>query len=82
MAKRVGAAYNVPVIIDETKANADQRSYHLGTFQTTHLCPSNPTLVGEEKAMKQLEYSATTFQDKPTRLEEIVRMLDTGTGEE
>jgi nucleoside-diphosphate-sugar epimerase len=82
VAKRVGAAYNVPVIIDESQAGADQRSYHIGTFQTPHLCPSSPTLVGDEKAMKQLEYSATAFQDKPTRLEELVRMLDTGGSEE
>ena len=82
VAKRVGAAYNVPVVIDETTAGADHRSYHMGTFQTPHLCPPNPTLVGEEKAMKQLEYSATTYQDKPTRLEELARMLDTGAGGE
>jgi nucleoside-diphosphate-sugar epimerase len=75
-ARKVGLAMNVDVITDETKADADKRSYWMGTFKEPHLVPNQPIKVGDEAAMTQLAASAAKFKDQPSRVVQLKELLD------
>lgn len=76
IASRVGAFANVPVVLDESVKDADNRSYHIGTFEVDHLMPLQPIKVGDEQAMNLLQFSASAYKDMPTRLEAIKALFD------
>ena len=82
IASRVGAFANVPVVLDESVKDADNRSYHIGTFEVDHLMPLQPIKVGDEQAMNLLQFSASAYKDMPTRLEAIKVLFDIGDGQE
>lgn len=75
-ARKVGLAMNVDVVTDETKADADKRSYWMGTFKTPHLISTDAIKVGDETAMTQLAASAAKFKDQPGRVTQLKQMLD------
>lgn len=76
VASKVGAFVNVPVVLDESVKDADNRSYHIGTFEGDHLMPLQPIKVGDEQAMNLLQFSASAYKDMPTRLEAIKVLFD------
>ena len=76
IARRVGLAMNVDVVTDETKTDADKRSYWMGTFQEPHLVETSFNHVGEETAMTQLAACADKFKDQPGRIEQLRSVLD------
>ena len=76
IASKVGAFANVPVVLDESVKDADNRSYHIGTFEVDHLMPLQPIKVGDEQAMNLLQFSASAYKDMPTRLEAIKALFD------
>jgi nucleoside-diphosphate-sugar epimerase len=82
IASKVGAFANVPVVLDESVKDADNRSYHIGTFEVDHLMPLQPITVGDEQAMNLLSFSASAYKDMPTRLEAIKVLFDIEDGKE
>lgn len=76
VARKVGLAMNVDVVTDETKTDADKRSYWMGTFQNPHLIEHDFIRVGDDASMTQLAACADKFKGQPGRIEQLRSMLD------
>lgn len=75
-ARKVGLAMNVDVVTDETKTDADKRSYWMGTYKTPHLVEDTFIKVGDETAMAQLAAYADKFKEQPGRIAQLRSVLD------
>jgi nucleoside-diphosphate-sugar epimerase len=76
VARKVGLAMNVDVVTDESKGDADKRSYWMGTFQNPHLLGESMIKVGDDVAMTNLASAAQKFKDQPGRVAQLKAVLD------
>jgi nucleoside-diphosphate-sugar epimerase len=74
-ADTIGALLNAEVIKDESLANADHRSYYMGTLRDPHLCPTNPRVINDSDTIQRLAACASKNRNKPSRIEELKREL-------
>lgn len=74
-ADTIGALLNSEVIKDESLANADHRSYYMGSLRDPHLCPTNPRVISDFDIIQQLAACASKNRNKPSRIEELKREL-------
>lgn len=74
-AETIGALLNAEVVKDETLANADHRSYYMGSVRDPHLIPMNPRVINDAETIQRLAACASKNRNKPSRIEELKREL-------
>jgi len=77
-ASKVGLFMGKEVITDESKKDADARSYHAGTLRDPHLVPNAQILVGDEVAMNNLVKCAEENIHTLPRIAALKKLLARG----
>lgn len=76
VAEKMAAEYNVAVSADESLANADRRSYYVGTLRDPHLVSGSPRKVSDPELLQRLLACAGKNRGKMSRIAELKLSLD------